>query len=125
MLAEQVDYPLHLGVTEAGTPGVGTIKSAVGIGTLLAEGIGDTIRVSLSSDPTEEVRVGIDILKALGLRQGGLTFVSCPSCGRADVDLVARLHPVKYPSATRSRSSTSLCASLGMDWIAACASTTE
>jgi (E)-4-hydroxy-3-methylbut-2-enyl-diphosphate synthase len=88
-LAEQVDYPLHLGVTEAGTPGVGTIKSAVGIGTLLAEGIGDTIRVSLSSDPTEEVRVGIDILKALGLRQGGLTFVSCPSCGRADVDLVA------------------------------------
>ncbi|MEK7373086.1 MAG: flavodoxin-dependent (E)-4-hydroxy-3-methylbut-2-enyl-diphosphate synthase, partial [candidate division NC10 bacterium] len=85
MLAEQVDYPLHLGVTEAGTPGVGTIKSAVGIGTLLAEGIGDTIRVSLSSDPTEEVRVGIDILKALGLRQGGLTFVSCPSCGRADV----------------------------------------
>ena len=87
-LAEQVDYPLHLGVTEAGTPGVGTIKSAVGIGTLLAEGIGDTIRVSLSSDPTEEVRVGIDILKALGLRQGGLTFVSCPSCGRADVDLV-------------------------------------
>jgi (E)-4-hydroxy-3-methylbut-2-enyl-diphosphate synthase len=89
MLAEQVNYPLHLGVTEAGTPGVGTIKSAVGIGTLLAEGIGDTIRVSLSSDPTEEVRVGIDILKALGLRQGGLTFVSCPSCGRADVDLVA------------------------------------
>ena len=88
MLAQQVDYPLHLGVTEAGTPGVGTIKSAVGIGTLLAEGIGDTIRVSLTSDPTEEVRVGIDILKALGLRQGGLTFVSCPSCGRADVDLV-------------------------------------
>ena len=89
LLADQVEYPFHLGVTEAGTPGVGTIKSAVGIGTLLAEGIGDTIRVSLSSDPTEEVRVGIDILKALGLRQGGLTFVSCPSCGRADVDLVA------------------------------------
>ncbi|MDP2626738.1 MAG: flavodoxin-dependent (E)-4-hydroxy-3-methylbut-2-enyl-diphosphate synthase [Candidatus Rokubacteria bacterium] len=89
LLADQVEYPFHLGVTEAGTPGVGTIKSAVGIGTLLAEGIGDTIRVSLSADPTEEVRVGIDILKALGLRQGGLTFVSCPSCGRADVDLVA------------------------------------
>jgi len=87
-LAEQVDYPLHLGVTEAGTPGVGTIKSAVGLGALLSEGIGDTIRVSLSADPTEEVRVGIDILKALGLRKGGLTFVSCPSCGRADVDLV-------------------------------------
>src|SRR5216117_1107530 len=79
MLADQVDYAFHLGVTEAGTPGVGTI---------LSEGIGDTIRVSLSADPTEEVRVGIDILKSLGLRKGGLTFVSCPSCGRADVDLV-------------------------------------
>src|SRR5229473_1135069 len=88
LLADQVEYPFHLGVTEAGTPGVGTIKSAIGLGTLLAEGIGDTIRVSLSADPTEEVRVGIDILKALGLRKGGLTFVSCPSCGRADVDLV-------------------------------------
>ena len=88
MLAEQVDYAFHLGVTEAGTPGVGTIKSAVGLGALLSEGIGDTIRVSLSADPTEEVRVGIDILKSLGLRKGGLTFVSCPSCGRADVDLV-------------------------------------
>jgi (E)-4-hydroxy-3-methylbut-2-enyl-diphosphate synthase len=87
-LAEQVDYPLHLGVTEAGTPGVGTIKSAVGLGALLSEGIGDTIRVSLSADPVEEVRVGIDILKSLGLRKGGLTFVACPSCGRADVDLV-------------------------------------
>ena len=88
MLAERVDYPFHLGVTEAGTPGVGTIKSAVGLGALLSEGIGDTVRVSLSADPTEEVRVGIDILKSLGLRKGGLTFVSCPSCGRADVDLV-------------------------------------
>src|SRR5947207_1592400 len=85
---EQGVYPFHLGVTEAGTPGVGTIKSAVGLGALLSEGIGDTIRVSLSADPTEEVRVGIDILKSLGLRKGGLTFVSCPSCGRADVDLV-------------------------------------
>src|SRR4029450_9531848 len=88
MLADQVDYAFHLGVTEAGTPGVGTIKSAVGLGALLSEGIGDTIRVSLSADPTEEVRGGIDILKSLGLRKGGLTFVSCPSCGRADVDLV-------------------------------------
>src|ERR1700741_2204451 len=88
MLADQVDYAFHLGVPEAGTPGVGTIKSAVGLGALLSEGIGDTIRVSLSADPTEEVRVGIDILKSLGLRKGGLTFVSCPSCGRADVDLV-------------------------------------
>ncbi len=91
MLAGQVDYPLHLGVTEAGTQGIGTIKSAVGIGTLLAEGIGDTIRVSLAADPVEEeeVRVGIEILKSLGLRKQGMTFVACPSCGRADIDLVA------------------------------------
>jgi (E)-4-hydroxy-3-methylbut-2-enyl-diphosphate synthase len=88
MLADKVDYPFHLGVTEAGTPTVGTIKSAVGLGTLLAEGIGDTIRVSLAADPVEEVRVGIEILKALKLRKEGLTFVACPSCGRADVDLV-------------------------------------
>ena len=89
MLAGRVDYALHLGVTEAGTPTMGTIKSSVGIGTLLAEGIGDTIRVSLSADPVEEVRVGVEILKALGLRQQGMTFVACPSCGRADVDLIA------------------------------------
>jgi (E)-4-hydroxy-3-methylbut-2-enyl-diphosphate synthase len=88
LLADQVDYPFHLGVTEAGTPTVGTIKSAVGLGTLLAEGIGDTIRVSLAADPVEEVRVGVEILKALKLRKEGLTFVACPSCGRADVDLV-------------------------------------
>ena len=88
LLAEKTDYPFHLGVTEAGTPSMGTIKSAVGIGTLLAEGIGDTIRVSLSADPVEEVRVGIEILKALGLRKQGATFVACPSCGRADIDLV-------------------------------------
>ncbi len=88
-LADKVDYPFHLGVTEAGTPAVGTIKSAVGLGTLLAEGIGDTIRVSLAADPVEEVRVGREILKALGLKKEGLTFVACPSCGRADVDLVA------------------------------------
>lgn len=89
MLADKADYPFHLGVTEAGTPTMGTIKSAVGIGTLLAEGIGDTIRVSLSADPVEEVRVGVEILKSLGLRKQGMTFVACPSCGRADVDLVA------------------------------------
>jgi len=87
-LAEQVEYPFHLGVTEAGTPSIGTIKSAVGLGTLLAEGIGDTIRVSLAADPVEEVRVGREILKSLGLKKEGLTFVACPSCGRADVDLV-------------------------------------
>jgi len=88
MLAEQVEYPFHLGVTEAGTPSIGTIKSAVGLGTLLAEGIGDTIRVSLAADPVEEVRVSREILKSLGLKKEGLTFVACPSCGRADVDLV-------------------------------------
>jgi len=88
MLADKADYPFHLGVTEAGTPMTGTIKSSVGIGTLLAEGIGDTIRVSLSADPVEEVRVGIEILKSLGLRREGMTFVACPSCGRADIDLV-------------------------------------
>ncbi len=88
MLADQVDYPFHLGVTEAGTPTAGAIKSSVGIGALLAEGIGDTIRVSLSADPVEEVRVGVEILKSLGLRKEGLTFVACPSCGRADIDLV-------------------------------------
>jgi len=89
MLADKVDYPFHLGVTEAGTPTVGTVKSAVGIGALLAEGIGDTIRVSLAADPVEEVRIGMEILKSLGLRKQGLTFVACPSCGRADIDLVA------------------------------------
>jgi len=88
MLADKADYPFHLGVTEAGTPMTGTIKSSVGIGTLLAEGIGDTIRVSLSADPVEEVRVGIEILKSLGIRREGMTFVACPSCGRADIDLV-------------------------------------
>src|SRR5438093_12555319 len=95
-LAEQVDYPLHLGVPEAGTPGVGTIKSAVGLGALLSEGIGDTIRVSLSADPTEEVRVGIDILKSLGLRKGGITFVSCPLCCRAYVELVKLAKEVEH-----------------------------
>jgi (E)-4-hydroxy-3-methylbut-2-enyl-diphosphate synthase len=87
-LADQVAYPLHLGVTEAGTAASGTVKSAVGIGTLLAEGIGDTLRVSLTEDPTEEVRVGFEILKALGLRKRGLNIISCPSCGRVEIDLV-------------------------------------
>ena len=86
-LAEQSDYPLHLGVTEAGPTFQGTIKSAVAFGALLAEGIGDTIRVSLSAPPVEEVKVGIAILESLGLRQRGLEIVSCPSCGRAQVDV--------------------------------------
>lgn len=89
MLADQVDYPFHLGITEAGTPRVGTIKSAVGLGALLAEGIGDTIRVSLAADPVEEVRVAYEILKSLGLRTRGVQLVACPSCGRAEVDIIA------------------------------------
>lgn len=88
-LAEKCDYPLHLGVTEAGPMPMGGIKSAVGIGALLAEGIGDTIRVSLTDDPVEEVKVGIWILQSLGLRKRGLDLVSCPSCGRAEVDVLA------------------------------------
>jgi (E)-4-hydroxy-3-methylbut-2-enyl-diphosphate synthase len=88
MLADRVPYPFHLGVTEAGTAFTGAIKSAVGIGTLLAEGIGDTIRVSLTEDSTEEVRAGFEILKALGLRKRGLNVIACPSCGRVEIDLV-------------------------------------
>ncbi len=87
LLADRTDYPLHLGVTEAGPLKTGSVKSAVGIGTLLAEGIGDTIRVSLSADPVEEVKAGITILESLHLRERGLDVVSCPSCGRAQVDV--------------------------------------
>ncbi|MFC4529704.1 flavodoxin-dependent (E)-4-hydroxy-3-methylbut-2-enyl-diphosphate synthase [Sphaerisporangium dianthi] len=87
LLAAQCDYPLHLGVTEAGPAFQGTIKSAVAFGALLAEGIGDTIRVSLSAPPVEEVKVGIGILESLNLRERGLEIVSCPSCGRAQVDV--------------------------------------
>ncbi|MBS5985653.1 flavodoxin-dependent (E)-4-hydroxy-3-methylbut-2-enyl-diphosphate synthase [Clostridium sp.] len=88
LMSEKVDYPLHLGVTESGTPFRGTIKSSIGIGTLLAEGIGDTIRVSLTSDPIEEIKVAKEMLKALGLRKGGLEFVSCPTCGRTQIKLI-------------------------------------
>lgn len=95
-LAAQVfPYPLHLGVTEAGTSYHGTVQSAVGIGTLLMEGVGDTIRVSLTDDPVEEVRAGIAILKAAGLRGGGVRFVSCPSCGRCDYDLIGTAKAVE------------------------------
>ena len=87
LLAEACDYPLHLGVTEAGPLQTGSIKSAVGIGALLAEGIGDTIRVSLSADPVEEIKAGVTILESLHLRERGLDVVSCPSCGRAQVDV--------------------------------------
>lgn len=88
LMSEKSDYPLHLGVTESGTPWRGTIKSSVGIGTLLAEGIGDTIRVSLTGDPVEEIKVGNEILKALGIKKGGIEFISCPTCGRTQIDLI-------------------------------------
>ncbi|MGI6678538.1 MAG: flavodoxin-dependent (E)-4-hydroxy-3-methylbut-2-enyl-diphosphate synthase [Dehalobacterium sp.] len=88
LLAEKTDYPFHLGVTEAGTPKSGSIKSAVGIGALLAEGIGDTIRVSLTGDPVEEVYVAKEILRALDLRRDGIKFISCPTCGRTQIDLI-------------------------------------
>lgn len=87
-IASRCDYPLHVGVTEAGTPREGTIKSAVAMGALLSEDIGDTIRVSLTGDPVEEVRAGISILKALDYRKGGINFVSCPTCGRTQVPLI-------------------------------------
>jgi len=104
ILADKVSYPLHLGVTEAGTLVSGTVKSALGIGMLLAEGIGDTIRVSLTSDPTDEVRVAYEILRGLKLRERGVEVISCPTCGRCEIDLIGlaqeverRLFRVKTP----------------------------
>ena len=104
LLASHCDYPLHVGITEAGTVTSGIIKSAVGIGALLAEGIGDTIRVSLTGDPVNEVKAGFEILKSLGLRTYGPTLISCPTCGRTSIDLEklasvveARLEGIKEP----------------------------
>ncbi len=88
-ISELVDYPLHVGITEAGTAWAGGLKSAVGIGAILTRGIGDTIRVSLAADPVEEVKAGFEILKSLGLRTRGVQLVACPSCGRAEVDIVS------------------------------------
>lgn len=88
LMSEKIDYPLHIGVTEAGTQYMGIIKSACGIGSLLLDGIGDTIRVSLTAEPEEEVRAGIAILKALGLGRGGVQIISCPTCGRTEIDLI-------------------------------------
>jgi (E)-4-hydroxy-3-methylbut-2-enyl-diphosphate synthase len=88
-LAKKVKYPLHVGITEAGIPRIGMVRSAVGIGVLLAEGLGDTLRVSLTGDPVEEVRVGYEILKSLELVKHGLTILSCPTCGRCDIDVEA------------------------------------
>lgn len=100
LMSEAVDYPLHLGITEAGTVTSGVIKSAVGIGALLAQGIGDTIRVSLTGDPVEEVKVANEILKSLGLRQYGPTLISCPTCGRTQIDLVRIAAAVEQKLAT-------------------------
>ncbi len=95
LLASQTDLPLHVGVTEAGSLVSGTVKSALGIGMLLAEGIGDTIRVSLTRDPVDEIRVGFEILKALKIRQRGPEIVSCPTCGRCEIDLVGIVERVE------------------------------
>ena len=110
LLAERTDYPLHLGVTEAGTFLAGTVRSSVGIGILLGEGIGDTIRVSLTDTPLQEVRVGLELLRSLGLRPPGASVTSCPTCGRTRIDVVGiagrleaemevfcRTHPGPYP----------------------------
>ena len=95
IMSEESDYPLHIGVTEAGTVRMGTLKSAVGIGGLLALGIGDTMRVSLSADPVEEVYAARDILKAAGIRREGAELVSCPTCGRTRIDLIALANQVE------------------------------
>jgi (E)-4-hydroxy-3-methylbut-2-enyl-diphosphate synthase len=95
LLSQKVDYPLHLGITEAGTLNTGTIKSSVGLGIMLFEGLGDTIRVSLTGDPIEEVRVGWEILKSLKLRSKGVNFISCPTCGRTEIDLIGLANKVE------------------------------
>ncbi len=95
LMAKEVNYPLHVGITEAGTINSGTVKSAVGIGTILAQGLGDTIRVSLTGDPVEEVKVGYQILKALNLREDGVKIISCPTCGRCQIDLISIANQVE------------------------------
>ncbi|HKW44648.1 MAG TPA: flavodoxin/ferredoxin-dependent (E)-4-hydroxy-3-methylbut-2-enyl-diphosphate synthase, partial [Candidatus Eremiobacteraceae bacterium] len=99
MLAAECDYPFHLGVTEAGTLRTGTVKSSVGLGMLLAEGIGDTIRVSLAADPVEEVPVCWEILKSLGIRERGAEITACPSCGRVQVDILKLAEAVERVTA--------------------------
>ena len=106
LAARTFPYPLHLGVTEAGTRYNGIIRSAAGIGTLLCEGIGDTIRVSLTDDPVEEVRAGLAILRAVGLRTDGVNIISCPTCGRTQVDLISLAHQVEDALAGSGRSLT-------------------
>lgn len=98
-MSEKVEYPLHIGVSEAGTYFSGTVKSSIGLGILLYEGIGDTLRVSLTGDPLEEVRVAYEILKSLGIRQKGINYVSCPTCGRCEIDLVKMAEKVQKATA--------------------------
>ena len=95
LLAAETDYPLHIGITEAGTLLRGTVKSAVGLGVILYEGIGDTIRISLTGDPLEEIKAAREILKSLGLRKGGVEVVSCPTCGRTEIDLIGLANRVE------------------------------
>jgi (E)-4-hydroxy-3-methylbut-2-enyl-diphosphate synthase len=102
LLASKTDLPLHVGVTEAGSLVSGTVKSALGLGILLADGIGDTIRVSLTRDPVDEIRVGFEILKALKIRQRGPDIISCPTCGRCDIDLVEVVERVESALITKT-----------------------
>ncbi len=95
LLAKEIDQPLHLGITEAGGLRGGTVKSSVGLGMLLMDGIGDTIRVSLAADPVEEVKVGFDILKSLKLRANGINFIACPSCSRQNFDVVGTMNELE------------------------------
>ena len=104
LISKKVDYPLHIGISEAGPLFSGTIKSAVGLGILLSEGIGDTIRISLTADPVKEVEVAYEILKSLGLRKRGINIISCPTCGRLEIDVIKltseveqRLSHIKEP----------------------------
>ncbi|MDX8409146.1 MAG: flavodoxin-dependent (E)-4-hydroxy-3-methylbut-2-enyl-diphosphate synthase [Mariprofundales bacterium] len=95
MLAQKVDYPLHLGITESGSLFAGTVKSSIGLGLILADGIGDTIRVSLAAEPEEEVRVGFEILKSMGLRRRGVNLIACPSCARQKFDVIRRVQELE------------------------------
>ena len=95
LLAKEIDQPLHLGITEAGGMRSGSVKSAVGLGMLLAEGIGDTLRVSLAADPVQEIKVGFDILKSLRIRSRGINFIACPSCSRQEFDVVSTMNQLE------------------------------
>ncbi len=103
ILAEQIPYPIHVGITEAGTLYSGTVKSAVGIGAILAMGIGDTLRVSLTGDPVEEIKAAKEILKSLGLRKFGIEMISCPTCGRTQIDLISIANEVEQRCAKKQK----------------------